>query len=137
MWEPVRVAVVESDAAVRAALMAPLREEGFLVVGVGDVGLLRPLLRVSPHRLVVLLGPQPDGPDHQKGRALARKISQLPPHAYVLLSTLPRQARTAVYNPHTRRTVPVLPADVGTVVRGVIDAARHLAIAAAPVAVAG
>ncbi len=119
-----RALVVEQDATLRETLELMLEDAGYVTVGVGEVGLARWALLVSPYPLVVLVG---HGGPQVAGLSLVEQVGSLPPHAYLLLSTYPRAAPSA-HNPHTKRTVPVVavPDDVETLLARVAEAAGRL-----------
>lgn len=122
----VRVLVVEPDPLLREALELMLDEAGYTVAGVGDGNLARQALRVSPYPLVVLLSRSTDRIQAAEDDIL-RGISDLPAHAYLLLSMHPHHAPW-VWNAHTERFVPVVPVpfDVDEVLDRVANAAGLL-----------
>lgn len=102
----IRVLIVERDRDLRETLEQCLDETGYAVAATGELLLAEAALRVTEDPLVLLIGP---GYEWEAAADLLPRISQLPPHAYVLLSTLPARAPIA-WNPHTCRPVPVVAA---------------------------
>lgn len=102
----IRVLIVEREQDLRETLEQFLDETGYAVAATGELLLAEAALQVTDDPLVLLIGP---GCEREGVADLLPRISQLPPHAYVLLSTLPARA-PIVWNPHTRRPVPVVAA---------------------------
>ncbi|HEX8996827.1 MAG TPA: hypothetical protein VF812_12425 [Ktedonobacterales bacterium] len=117
--------ILERDTVLRETLREALREEGYTSAGVDDIEQARATLRVSPNPLVVLIG---HGDPRVNPHSLVEEAGNLPPHAYLILSTNPEQA-PHVRNPHTGRIAPVVstPCDIQTLITQVNKAARRLA----------
>lgn len=112
-WQPHqcrRVLVVEQDRALQATLQRLLAEMGYAAAWTSDLLLAEAALRVSAEPLVVLIGHGgKDQQDWDLATDLLGRISQLPPHAYLLLSSSLVLA-PVVWNPHTHHDIPVVPA---------------------------
>ncbi len=119
-----RILVVERDRGLRESFETLLEELGYLAAGTADPELAAVALHLSEQPMVVLLGHT--GP-WEVGSALLRRVPALPPHAYVVLSTQPAVA-PVVYNPATRRVIPVLeiPCELDVLLAAIEDAALHL-----------
>ncbi len=119
-----RVFIVERDEALRETIILVLEGAGYTAGGVGDVGQALATLRDSPQPMVVLIG---HGDPEVEGLTLLEQVSNLPKHAYLLLSTHP-QIAPSVSNPYTQRLVPIMaePFDVDTLLAQVDEAAHRL-----------
>ncbi len=102
----VRVLIVERDHDLLETLELFLDDMGYAVAATSDPLLAEAALRVTDDPLVLVIGP---GCEWEAAAHLLPRVAQLPPHAYLLLSTLPARA-PIVWNPHTSRPIPVVPA---------------------------
>jgi DNA-binding NtrC family response regulator len=124
-----RVLVVERDLDLRATMEQLLDESGYRVAATGDTLLAELALGVSEEPLVVVIGP---GSEWEEAAPMLSHIPKLPPHVYVVLSTLPTHVRS-VWNPYTNRYIPVVaaPFDLDTLLEQ-IDKAAAVARAIPP-----
>lgn len=120
--ESVLIAGVES--VLSETMREVLEEAGYDVTVCSDVPLALNLLRVAEAPVVVILA---HGGSSRDWEPILSAVPELPPHAYLLLSTDPGNAPSQA-NPHTQVVVPVVPMpfDVERLLREVVDAVGRL-----------
>jgi DNA-binding NtrC family response regulator len=118
------VLLVIQDRDLSETLSVVLEEAGYSIAICADTSGALTMLRVADKPLVVMLSH--GGPSH-KGEHILAAVPDLPPHAYLLLTTDPRKAPLK-WNPHTQAFVPVLPMpfDVDLLLAHVDDAMSRL-----------
>ncbi len=106
-----RLLVVEKDEDLRAVVEQALHDAGYSTVGVADAEMARAVLRLTKAPWVVLLGYHPlaDTWTREQELSILGELANLPFNAWVLMSGIPDQTPSNIYNPHTRRLVPILP----------------------------
>jgi DNA-binding NtrC family response regulator len=118
------VLILEHDKELGEVLREVLHRAGYGVTLCSDTPLALAMLQVATSPLAVIL---PHGGSAQEWQRVLAAAPQLPPHAYLLLSTesqwAPRQ-----WNPHTRSVVPVLavPVDAQLLLATIADAVGRL-----------
>jgi DNA-binding NtrC family response regulator len=126
------ILLVDGDSELQETLRFVLYEVGYMsVMTCPDPSTALGFLRDAPRPVVVVL--IHGGPFHAAERVLAA-VPNLPPHAYVLLSTAPDFA-PSVWNPHTQEFVPVIkmPFDYDAFTEQVAAVAASLNAATSPV----
>ena len=128
-----RVLIVGQNTALSRALCAVLEDAGYGVAVCSDATLALVLLRVTHLPFVVLVSHDAahDGPA-QEWRQVLALARALPRHAYVLLSSQPRQ-EPSQWNSYTQAFVPVvpLPFDMKLLLTRVAEAVRRMRFMAA------
>jgi DNA-binding NtrC family response regulator len=116
--------LVIQDRDLSETLSVVLEEAGYSIAICADTAVALTMLRVAEKPLVVMLS---HGGTSQEGEHILAAVPELPPHAYVLLSTDRRKAPLK-WNPYTQAFVPVLPMpfDVDLLVAQVDDAVSRL-----------
>lgn len=106
-----RLLVVEPDDDLREVVEQALQDAGYPTVGVADVEMAQAVLRLTEAPWVILLGYHPlaDTWTREHERSILGALAKLPLNAWMLMSGIPDQTPSDLYNPHTRRLVPILP----------------------------
>ena len=118
------IVILEHDKELGGALREVLYRAGYSVTLCCDTPLTLAMLEVSTSPLVVIL---PHGGSQEEWRRILAAAPQLPPHAYLILSTETEQAPWQ-WNPHTRAFVPVLsiPVDMQLLLATIADGIGRL-----------
>jgi DNA-binding NtrC family response regulator len=98
------VVILEQDKELGELLREVLHRAGYGVTLCSDTPLALAMLQVATSPLVVIL---PHGDSREEWRHILTAAPELPPHAYLILTTEP-QGAPRQWNPHTRAFVPVL-----------------------------
>ncbi len=118
------VLILEQDKELGEVLREVLHHAGYSVTVCSDTPLALAMLQVATSPLVVIL---PHGGSPEAWQRVLAAAPQLPPHAYLVVSTETQRAPRQ-WNPHTRAFVPVLaaPVDVQLLLAAIADGVGRL-----------
>jgi DNA-binding NtrC family response regulator len=118
------ILILEQDKELGEVLREVLHRASYSVTLCSDTPLALAMLEVATSPLVVIL---PHGGSQEEWRRILAAAPQLPPHAYLIVSTETEQAPWQ-WNPHTQAFVPVLsvPVDVHLLLATIADGVGRL-----------
>jgi CheY-like chemotaxis protein len=118
------ILILEQDKELGEVLREVLHCANYSVTVCSDTPLALAMLQVATFPLVVIL---PHGGSLEEWRRVLAAAPQLPPHAYLILSTEAQRAPRQ-WNPHTRALVPVLevPVNVQLLLAAIADVEGRL-----------